>query len=139
MTEVLVLALAGVSVALVAWLLRRADGRVVPTDASIERAALERLGIPPGASALVEFTAPGCRTCVAARAVLDDVAAGYDGVRVVSADAGAYLELAREHGIMRAPTTLVVDPGGRVRHRVHGVPDAGSLHALLRAGTCRAA
>lgn len=132
MTEVAVLAAVAATVALAAWWLRAREGRVVPVDAQLGGTVRERLGIPPGAAALVELTAPDCRTCAAARTVLDDVAGRLEGVRVVTADVAAHLDLAREHGVLRAPTTLVVDRRGRVRHRVHGVPDPGALAELLR-------
>lgn len=140
MTELAVLAGVGLAVAVAAWLLRRRDGRISAVDTTrVAPSALVRLGVPGDASALIQFTAPSCRSCDAARAVLDEVAGSYDSVRVVTADVGEHLDLAREHGIMRAPTTLVVDPDGLVRHRVDGVPDPGQLHDLLRASGGRAA
>lgn len=139
MTEVSALAAVAALVALAAWVLRARDGRIVATDALIAGPARARLGIPGNAAALVEFTTPSCHSCAAARAVLDDVASRHAGVRVVTADVGEHFDLARAHGVLRAPTTLVVDPGGRVRHRVHGVPDASRLEAALRAGLGRAA
>lgn len=139
MTELAALAAVAVLVAVAAWWLRAREGRVVAVESRLGPAARERLGIPRDSAALLQFTAPSCRTCAAARTVLDQVAARHDGVRVVTADVGDHLDLAREHGVLRAPTTLVVDPRGRVRHRVHGVPDPASLDAVLGSGSGRAA
>lgn len=113
--------------------IRGRDGRIVELSdgRQLSAAVLERLGVPPGRTALLEFVAPGCRTCAAAHEVLREVASGRDGVVVALVDAAEHADLARIHGVLRAPTTLVVDPAGRVQHRVHGVPDAERLRAVV--------
>jgi thiol-disulfide isomerase/thioredoxin len=93
---------------------------------------LTALGVPDGAVALVEFTAPHCAPCTAARQVLEDVARDQEAV-VVSVDLAEPTgdHLARAHRVLRAPTTFVVAPDGHVRGRVSGVPRHRDLEALL--------
>jgi thioredoxin-like negative regulator of GroEL len=134
--DVLVVVLVLGATALVALWWRSLDGRVLAADgAAFPR---EALGADPGTTLLVEFTAPGCAPCAQAKQVLDSVAARRDDVALVVADVGEHLDLARQHGILRAPTTLVVDPGGRVRHRIGGVPAAEDVERLLDAGRAAA-
>jgi thiol-disulfide isomerase/thioredoxin len=89
------------------------------------------IGAPAGGVLLVEFTAPGCVPCGQAREVLQAVAAEREDVAVVLVDVGEHLDLARTHGVLRAPTTLLVDAGDRVRHRISGVPAAADVAELL--------
>ena len=117
--------------ALVAWLLRRNDGRLRTVDEDVTVADQQDLGVDQDRWALVEFTAPSCQPCVQARQVLDEVAAEADDVDVVAVDVAEHLDAARHHGVLRAPTTLVIAPGGHVRARISGVPHADQLRTLL--------
>jgi thioredoxin-like negative regulator of GroEL len=129
MTDLLVLVAVLALTAAVALWHRSRQGRVsVVAGDRFDRARLEA---PAGVSLLVEFTAPGCAPCVQARAILEGVVAEREDVALVLADVGEQLDLARAHGVMRAPTTLVVDAADRVRHRISGVPSSGDVHALL--------
>jgi thiol-disulfide isomerase/thioredoxin len=116
---------------------RSRQGRVaeVPDGDAFGRATL---GAPAGTTLLVEFTAPGCVPCGQAKAILAEAADARDDVVFVTADVGEHLDLARAHGILRAPTTLVVDADDRVRHRISGVPSPDDVAALLD-GSVRAA
>lgn len=135
MTDLAVLALVLLATAAFAWWWRARDGAVRDGRPGERLTAHERavLGAPDDAVLLLEFTAPGCRPCVAAKGVLDGVAAARDDVAVAIADVGTHLDLARTHGVLRAPTTLVVDRDGLVRHRILGVPAAESLAAAVDA------
>jgi thiol-disulfide isomerase/thioredoxin len=128
-TDVLVLlAVLAVTALLAAWW-RARDGRVRDGDGDrFDRAAV---GAPAGTTLLVEFTAPGCAPCERAKGVLSAAAIERPDVLLVTVDVGEHLDLARAHGILRAPTTLVIDAADRVRHRISGVPAAGDLDALL--------
>ena len=128
MTRVLVLVAALVVTACLALWWRRREGRVVRGSDRFTRAQLAALGVPPGASALVEFTAPHCAPCASARRVLDEVAATYNTL-VVTADAGH--EVARAHRVLRAPTTFVLAADGAVRGRISGVPARDDVVALV--------
>ena len=81
------------------------------------------LGGPLGARAtLVQFSSAFCAPCRATRVVLAKVAEDVDGVTHYDLDAEAHLDLVRELGILRTPTTLVLDPSGRETARAGGVP-----------------
>lgn len=131
MTDVLLLAavVGGAAVLAACW--RTRDGRLRDVDEALSVAELALVGADPTRPLLLELTAPGCAPCAVARRVLDDVAAGTP-VAVVAVDVGDVPDLARAHRVLRAPTVLAVAPGGRVRARVSGVPDAGELRAVLR-------
>ncbi len=97
----------------------------------LDPARLRRLGVPAGAVALVELTAPGCVSCAAARRVLDAVAADRADVAVVAVDVAADPALARDFRVLRAPTTLVVAPDGALRARLAGVPAPAAVARAL--------
>lgn len=131
MNPALVLVAVVAVTALIAWLLRRNDGRIRTVDEDVTSAEQHNLGVDASRWALVEFTAPSCHPCVQARQVLDAVAAESDDVDVVAVDVAEHHAVARAHGVLRAPTTLLVAPGGHIHARVSGVPRAEDLRALL--------
>lgn len=83
--------------------------------------------------ALVEFTAPDCAPCAAAKLVLDEAVAARPAVTVAQLDVAEALDLARAHRVMRAPTTLLVSADGHLLGRVSGVPRRDELEDLLDA------
>jgi thioredoxin-like negative regulator of GroEL len=137
MTDVLVLLVVLALTAGVALWHRSREGRV--SGVAGEAFDRARLGAPAGVRLLVEFTAPTCASCGAAKDVLDAVARDRADVLVVTVDVGDHLDLARAHSIMRAPTTLVVDEADRVRHRISGVPTSGDVVAVLDGRRAQAA
>jgi thiol-disulfide isomerase/thioredoxin len=108
---------------------RSRQGRV--SEAAGDAFARAEVGVPAGVPLLVEFTAPGCVPCSQAAEVLGAIAARRDDVAFATADVGEHLDLARAHGILRAPTTLLVDADDRVRARISGVPAPDDVEALL--------
>jgi thiol-disulfide isomerase/thioredoxin len=80
---------------------------------------------------LVQFSSAFCQPCRAARVVLADVAAKSEGVAHVEIDAESHLELVREVGILRTPTTLILDSTGRIAGRAAGVPRRAQVLAAL--------
>lgn len=92
----------------------------------------DRLGRDLGRRAtLVQFSSAFCQPCRAARVVLTDVASKVDGVEHVEIDAESHLDLVREIGILRTPTTLVLDRDGRITARASGVPRKDQVLAAL--------
>ncbi|AYY15672.1 thioredoxin [Actinobacteria bacterium YIM 96077] len=80
---------------------------------------------------LVQFSTAFCQPCRATRATLSHVAESLDGVEHVEIDAESNLELVRRLDVRRTPTTLVVDPAGRVVGRATGVPRPDDVRAAL--------
>ena len=79
------------------------------------------LGTPLGDRAtFVQFSTAFCQPCRATRQVLSHVANTDNGVVHVDIDAEANLDLVRRLGVMRTPTTFVLDAGGAIRHRASG-------------------
>jgi thiol-disulfide isomerase/thioredoxin len=69
---------------------------------------------------LVQFSSAFCAPCRATRRVLTEVAEIVPGVEHVEVDAEHHLELVRALGIVRTPTTLVLDHRGREVTRAMG-------------------
>jgi thiol-disulfide isomerase/thioredoxin len=83
---------------------------------------------------LVQFSSAFCAPCRATRRVLADVAGVVPGVSHVEIDAEHDLALVRALGIVRTPTTLVLDADGRELTRATGAPKPGQVLAALGQG-----
>jgi thiol-disulfide isomerase/thioredoxin len=82
---------------------------------------------------LLQFSSAFCAPCRATRRTLADVAAVVPGVRHVEVDAEHHLELVRAVGVLRTPTTLVLDDRGAEVARAAGAPRKEQvLDALAR-------
>ncbi|MFH8388016.1 thioredoxin family protein [Kitasatospora sp. NPDC018058] len=130
----LVVCVVALAVATTFGLLRaRRDGRLrVLTEDEAIRLSEADLGGPLGERAtLVQFSTAFCQPCRATRRVLAEVAGMVAGVAHVEVDAEARLELVRRLEILRTPTVLVLDAGGRVVRRAAGMPRKADVIAAL--------
>ncbi len=82
---------------------------------------------------LVQFSSAFCAPCRATRRILTDVAGVVPGVVHVEIDAEHHLELVRELGILRTPTTLVLDAAGAETTRAVGAPKKEQVLQALAA------
>jgi thiol-disulfide isomerase/thioredoxin len=80
---------------------------------------------------LLQFSSAFCAPCRTTRRVLDDVARIVPGVSHVEVDAEQHLELVRRLGVLRTPTTLVLDEHGREVSRAAGAPTKQAAIASL--------
>ncbi|HET7735945.1 MAG TPA: thioredoxin family protein [Nocardioidaceae bacterium] len=80
---------------------------------------------------LVQFSSAFCAPCRAARRTLTDVAGVVPGVEYVEIDAEHHLDLVRRLGVVRTPTTLVLDAHGREVVRASGAPRKEDVLAAL--------
>jgi thiol-disulfide isomerase/thioredoxin len=80
---------------------------------------------------LLQFSTAFCAPCRATRRTLAEVAAMMPGVNHVEVDAEAHLALVRELGVMRTPTTFVLDADGAVVSRASGAPRKADVIAAL--------
>ncbi|MFF7853498.1 thioredoxin domain-containing protein [Streptomyces sp. NPDC007904] len=97
-----------------------------------ERLQAAELGADLGERAtLVQFSSAFCAPCRATRRVLGEVAGMVPGVAHVEIDAEARLELVRRLDVLRTPTVLVLDAGGRVVRRAAGLPRKADVIAAL--------
>jgi thiol-disulfide isomerase/thioredoxin len=71
---------------------------------------------------LLQFSSAFCAPCRATRRTLSEVAGLVPGVEHLEVDAEHHLELVRSLGILRTPTTLVLDAAGREVTRAAGAP-----------------
>ena len=92
---------------------------LIPADQLGERATL------------LQFSSAFCAPCRATRRVLGDVADLVPGVAHVEIDAEQHLDLVRRVGVLRTPTTLVLDPAGHEVTRASGAPRTEQVLAAL--------
>lgn len=79
----------------------------------------------------LQFSSAFCAPCRTTRHVLANVAASNDGVTHIEIDAEGHLDLVRQLGIMRTPTTLVLDAAGSERARATGAPRREQVESTL--------
>ncbi|MFL6157417.1 MAG: thioredoxin family protein [Marmoricola sp.] len=80
---------------------------------------------------LLQFSSAFCAPCRATRRVLADVATTVPGVQHVEVDAEQHLEVVRRLGIMRTPTTLILDARGAELSRASGLPRTDQVLAAM--------
>jgi len=80
---------------------------------------------------LLQFSSAFCAPCRTTRRVLAEVAELVPGVRHVEVDAEQHLDVVRRLGILRTPTTLVLDAQGRELTRATGAPKRDEVLATL--------
>jgi thiol-disulfide isomerase/thioredoxin len=80
---------------------------------------------------LVQFSSAFCAPCRTTRVLLSHVAEAEPGVTHIEIDAEHHLELVRRLGILRTPTTLVLDAAGRELTRAAGAPRREQVVAAL--------
>lgn len=80
---------------------------------------------------LLQFSSAFCAPCRATRRTLADVAGLVPGVEHLEVDAEHHLDLVRALGILRTPTTLVLDSAGREVTRATGAPRKEQVLAAL--------
>lgn len=140
---------AAVGLALAAGLWRAAtDGRFRGTHRvrGAEEAEVDAPPVPPAAgvvaelgealgprATLLQFSSAFCAPCRATRRVLADVAGLLDGVTHVEVDAEHHLDAVRRLGVLRTPTTLVLDAAGVEVTRAAGAPRKEQVLAALAA------
>ena len=109
------------------------EPRTTPT--LVDVAADSGLALELGERAtLLQFSSAFCAPCRATRRTLAEVAELVPGVRHVEVDAEHHLELVRAVGVLRTPTTLILDAGGAEVTRAAGAPRKEQvLDALARA------
>lgn len=104
------------------------DAATQPAAADQETSTWQELGeavstVAPGERAtLVQFSSAFCAPCRATRRILGDVAQAVPGVVHIEVDAEHHLEVVRRLGIVRTPTTLILDAHGQEISRAAGAP-----------------
>jgi thiol-disulfide isomerase/thioredoxin len=114
---------------------RRRNGDLRPArrpHADLTAADLAAVGGAAGERAtLVQFSSSFCSPCRATRRILTEVAELVDGVSYVEIDAESHLDLVRRHGVLRTPTTLVLDAAGDIVVRAGGQPRKADVIAAV--------
>lgn len=82
---------------------------------------------------LLQFSSAFCAPCRATRRVLADIADAVPGVVHVEVDAEHHLELVRRLGVLRTPTTLILDSNGAEIARAAGAPRKEQVLSSLAA------
>ncbi len=93
---------------------------------------LDGLGEPRRERAtLLQFSSAFCAPCRATRRILGEVVQLVPGVAHIEVDAEHHLDLVRRLGVLRTPTTLVLDARGREVSRASGAPTRDAVLATL--------
>jgi len=92
---------------------------------------LDGLGDMGERATLLQFSSAFCAPCRVTRRVLSEVADLLPGVTHVEIDAEKHLDLVRRLGVVRTPTTVLLDPGGRELSRASGAPRKDEVLATL--------
>jgi thiol-disulfide isomerase/thioredoxin len=100
------------------------DPSAAPPEATAWDAVVDAV---PGAelgekATLLQFSSAFCAPCRVTRRTLAEVAELVPGVEHLEVDADHHLDLVRRLGILRTPTTLVLDASGREVTRAAGAP-----------------
>ena len=80
---------------------------------------------------LLQFSSAFCAPCRVTRRILDEVAGATPGVTHLEVDAEHHLDVVRRLGILRTPTTLVLDARGLEVTRATGAPTKQQVVAAL--------
>jgi thiol-disulfide isomerase/thioredoxin len=133
MTGALVLLGTLVLASVAGLVLRARNGRVRTTGTlGTLPADVREVVHPEDPVTLVQLSTEFCAPCRQARTVLSDLASATAGVHHAEVDLTHRPDLARALSVLRTPTTLAVDAGGRELLRVGGVPNRTSLLDALR-------
>ena len=100
----------------------------MPAGAELVAAVGERLG---DRATLLQFSSAFCAPCRATRRVLGEVTDLVEGVRHVEVDAEHHLDATRAFGILRTPTTVVLDASGAEVTRATGAPSRDQVLSAL--------
>ncbi|MGZ4446374.1 MAG: TlpA family protein disulfide reductase [Nocardioides sp.] len=103
-----------------------------PTTAATARSAGLDLALGEKAT-LLQFSSAFCAPCRATRRTLSEVATAVPGVVHVEVDAEHHLEVVRALGVLRTPTTLVLDASGAEVTRAAGAPRKEQVLSALGA------
>ena len=96
------------------------------------RDQLAALGLELGERAtLLQFSSAFCAPCRATRRVLSEVVELVPGVVHAEVDAEQHLDLVRRLGVLKTPTTLVLDGDVREVKRASGQPRKADVLAAL--------
>ena len=90
------------------------------------------MGVTLGERAtLVQFSSAFCQPCRATRRVLIEVADLIPGVGYAEIDAELHLDAVRALGVLKTPTTFVLDRDGQVVRRAAGQPRKADVIAAV--------
>lgn len=129
---VLLLTLGAATAAGFAWRLHNGRMSTPQPAPGLTTADIAAVGGAAGSRAtLVQFSSSFCSPCRATRQILTDVAHMVDGVSYVEIDAEQHLDVVRRLGIIRTPTTLVLDTDGAVVVRASGQPRKADVIAAV--------
>ena len=99
-----------------------------PAGAELVAAVGRQLG---ERATLLQFSSAFCAPCRSTRRVLGEVTGLVEGVAHVEVDAEHHLDATRAFGILRTPTTVVLDASGAEVTRATGAPTRDQVLSAL--------
>lgn len=110
---------------------KQTDGRVRETPQHEHVACLDIANQLGSRATLLQFSSAFCQPCKATRVLLNDVVAHEVGVAHIEVNAEDHLDLVKQLGIMRTPTTLVLDHTGAIVGKAVGLPKRSEVNSAL--------
>ena len=83
----------------------------------------------------LQFSSEFCQPCRVTTRVLDEVTDSFPAICHIELDVAEHLDLVKTYGVMRTPTTLIIDKEGTVHFRAVGVPKRADLTNAVSALT----
>lgn len=81
---------------------------------------------------LLQFSTEYCGQCPGVRRQLQEFEAKTAGLLYLDVDITDRLNLAAHFSITQTPTVFVLDPGGKIKFRISGIPKPGLIQSELR-------
>ena len=85
---------------------------------------------PPQVTFL-QFSSEFCQPCRVTNKLLDEVTNSFPAICHIELDVVEHMDLVKNYGITRTPTTLIIDKSGTVHFRATGVPKKAELTAAV--------
>ncbi|MDQ3505805.1 MAG: thioredoxin family protein [Actinomycetota bacterium] len=89
------------------------------------------IALPDGHITVVQFSGEFCAACPQARTLVERVLLDHPDIAHVELDVAEHLHAVRALEIRRTPTLLILDKQGRPVHRVSGLPREGELRLAV--------
>lgn len=101
----------------------------------LQKLAATKAGLPVSnfgeRATLLQFSTEVCSICVQTSRYLGELEKRFAGLLHIEVDVTHRMDLAAHFGVMQTPTTLILDPSGRIVSRIGGSPKPEQIKTEL--------